>query len=189
MRTHFMPSSWREGNSTRDAATLSYLSREIRTDSFRTSLLSTSSPPPLTDAIPPPIQASVEALAALATKVTRGEETTEEGSKGWEQVASKAKVVADGLRTGACSRSLDALPSERLRSIRWMIVDLALSLAPVSVRAEELRVTLGETSLLASSGALLRLSVLAGSEALSGRTELLRVVGNMCFDNGTFYSI
>jgi hypothetical protein len=51
-------------------------------------------------------------------------------------------------------------------------------------RTEELRVTLGETSLLASCGSLLRLSLVAGKPSLGGKTELLRVVGNMCFDNG-----
>ena len=92
------------------------------------------------------------------------------GPEGWTSVGKSSKTIADALRTGE-SRSTQAAAVERTLTLRR------------GLYLEELRVALGETTLLDSCSSLLRLSLTAGPFSLTGRTELLRVVGNMCFDN------
>ncbi|KDE06742.1 hypothetical protein MVLG_02938 [Microbotryum lychnidis-dioicae p1A1 Lamole] len=54
-----------------------------------------------------------------------------------------------------------------------------------SLKTPELRTTLGNTSLVKSATSLLKTTVDApnGEDVLAARTELLRLIGNMCFDN------
>lgn len=111
---------------------------------------------------------SVKGLEELAAVGSRGEGSAE----GWTAVSAKAKTIADALRTGAYLSCCGARCS--------FSGGLALTERTL---LEELRIALGETSLLESCSTLLRLSLVAGQASLAGRTELLRVVGNMCFDN------
>lgn len=98
----------------------------------------------------------------------------------WLEVATAGKTLADSLRSGPSASRLSCSAAQLIRS---------------RIFAEELRGAVGEKGALVACGVLLRRLVALRQEQqavtedvedvpLRAQTELVRVVGNMCFEHG-----
>ncbi|BGP40804.1 hypothetical protein JCM10450v2_004807 [Rhodotorula kratochvilovae] len=93
--------------------------------------------------------------------------------------------VEDAVRTLFC---LDlAAAAQALDAPDWTGVARASKILADSLRSEELRTAVGQRGVILEMGALLQQAVhapaAAGAELLAAQTELVRVVGNLCFDH------
>jgi hypothetical protein len=118
----------------------------------------------------------VGAVAVLKQHADKGASS----ESGWLEVATAGKTLADSLRSGPSASRLSCSAAQLIRS---------------RIFAEELRGAVGEKGALVACGVLLRRLVALRQEQqavtedvedvpLRAQTELVRVVGNMCFEHG-----
>lgn len=113
----------------------------------------------------------LEAVNVLEACASISSNTSTLSGLEWETIVTSGRKIANGLREG------------KECFLFYHLAVLRLCLPCNLHHIATLRTSLGKTSLISSCGVLLACGGITTEERLA-QTELLRIIGNVCFDHG-----